>query len=402
MILNLLKNTLVQILGKGITVGISLVTTGILTRGLGVRAYGQMILITSVLVLFDCLADLGTRIIGVREAAKKETEEEKRIIFTNVGILRLILSMISLVLSIVTVLMWSELRQIAVAAILGLAMIVFTSVAGSLEIIWQTKLKMELKVLVEILFPGLFFILLLKYGSEINLVNVFVWYLLARIASLMIGVSLIKEKLNISQIDKKIIFKLLKESWPMGLYLLLFSAYDRAVDSLMISGMVGVVAVAKYGLAYKIYGALLQPAYFLVSSVFPIFSSKSEGKKKIFLVSAGLLFWSALGVVIIIMLTAPAIVSMLAGEGFEDSVLILRILMGALVFSYFGHLFGFSLISRDGQKEMMKLGMVVLFFNLVANLIAIPRLGIVGAAVVTVLTEALGMMLMLYRLNKSR
>jgi PST family polysaccharide transporter len=400
MILNLLKNTLVQILGKGITVGISLVTTGILTRGLGVRAYGQMILITSVLVLFDCLADLGTRIIGVREAAKKETEEEKRIIFTNVGILRLILSMISLVLSIVTVLMWSELRQIAVAAILGLAMIVFTSVAGSLEIIWQTKLKMELKVLVEILFPGLFFILLLKYGSEINLVNVFVWYLLARIASLMIGVSLIKEKLNISQIDKKIIFKLLKESWPMGLYLLLFSAYDRAVDSLMISGMV--VAVAKYGLAYKIYGALLQPAYFLVSSVFPIFSSKSEGKKKIFLVSAGLLFWSALGVVIIIMLTAPAIVSMLAGEGFEDSVLILRILMGALVFSYFGHLFGFSLISRDGQKEMMKLGMVVLFFNLVANLIAIPRLGIVGAAVVTVLTEALGMMLMLYRLNKSR
>jgi O-antigen/teichoic acid export membrane protein len=76
--------------------------------------------------------------------------------------------------------------------------------------------------------------------------------------------------------------------------------------------------------------------------------------------------------------------------------------MGALVFSYFGHLFGFSLISRDGQKEMMKLGMVVLFFNLVANLIAIPRLGIVGAAVVTVLTEALGMMLMLYRLNKSR
>jgi len=295
-------------------------------------------------------------------------------------------------------LMWEELRQIWLVAILGLSMVVFSSIAGSLEIIWQTQLKMERKVLTEILFPGIFLVLLWRFGDQMNLVNVFSWYLLARIASLLVGQTMIKEKLNIKLIDKKIIGKLLRNSWPMGLYLLIFSAYDRAVDSLMISGMVGVIAVAQYGLAYKIYGALLQPAYFLVSSIFPIFSSKNEGKKKIFLFSAALLFWAALGVVIIVLFLAPTIINILAGPRFEESVLVLRILMGALVFSYFGHLFGFSLISRDGQKEMMRLGLVVLVFNLIANLIVIPRFGIVGAATVTVATEALGMLLMLRKL----
>ena len=41
--------------------------------------YGDFILITSMLILFDSLADMGTRIIGVRRhRGKRERKEKER------------------------------------------------------------------------------------------------------------------------------------------------------------------------------------------------------------------------------------------------------------------------------------------------------------------------------------
>jgi len=64
MLKRLMVNTGVQILGKAITVSTTLLTTGILTRKLGIDAYGNFLLITSILVFFDSLADFGTTTIG--------------------------------------------------------------------------------------------------------------------------------------------------------------------------------------------------------------------------------------------------------------------------------------------------------------------------------------------------
>jgi O-antigen/teichoic acid export membrane protein len=79
----------------------------------------------------------------------------------------------------------------------------------------------------------------------------------------------------------------------------------------------------------------------------------------------------------------------------------LRILIWATLFSYVGHLFGFTLISRKGQKSMLYLGIIVLVFNITMNLWLIPRMGIYGAALVTVMTEALGCALMGWSLRRT-
>ena len=74
--------------------------------------------------------------------------------------------------------------------------------------------------------------------------------------------------------------------------------------------------------------------------------------------------------------------------------MILRILIVAAVFSYIGHLVGFTLISQGGQKEMLKVGAVGLIANLVLNVIFIPKYGMIAGAWVTVITEGVdtGMM----------
>jgi O-antigen/teichoic acid export membrane protein len=228
---------------------------------------------------------------------------------------------------------------------------------------------------------------------------VFGTYLIARIVTLAWGWWIGRGTIDFRLIDKKLIKELLKMSWPMGVYLIIFSAYDRAIDAIMIRRFLGAGEVAWYGLAYKIYGVLIQPAYFLVSGIFPILSQKKDNKV-IFRWSALILFLAGLSIMLLVWIFAPLMVYVLAGSQFEASVGVLRILMIALVFAYLGHLVGFTLISKEGQREMLGMGAIILLFNLTGNIIAIPRFGIMGAAMVTVLTEALSLILMSIRLKK--
>lgn len=406
-------------MGKAVMVLVSLITTGILTRRLGIRVYGQYIFISSILIFFDSLADFGTSIMGVREASREEEGGRIRI-WSNVAALRLIMAGLSLALGILFIYSWPDFREIRVEAMLAWLMILFTSLAGSLGVVWQTRIRMEIKVLVEVMFPTIFLLCLWFFGGNLSLRWVFGTYLVARIITLAWGWWLGRGTINFKLIDKKLISKLLKISWPMGIYLLIFSAYDRAVDSLMIQRFFGASEVAWYGLAYKIYAVLIQPAFFLVNGIFPILSKKTNQstpnpsfnpleagrqgdlikKKNIFWISAGILILASVGIIIGVWLFAPIMVYLLAGSEFEASAAVLRILIVALPFAYMGHLVGFTLISKEGQKEMLGLGLFVLVFNLTGNLVAIPRFGVVGAAGITVLTEMLSLGLMSWKLKK--
>ena len=79
---------------------------------------------------------------------------------------------------------------------------------------------------------------------------------------------------------------------------------------------------------------------------------------------------------------------------------VLRILLVALFFAYIEHLVGFALISKGGQKQLLSFGLTALVFNVGANLWAIPRFGIYGAAWTTAITEGIACVLMASQLWK--
>ena len=396
-------NTWVQIVAKGITVLISLVTTGLLTRKLGVSVYGSYTLVISVFLLLDSISDFGTKVMGVKEASGRERSERNEL-FMQVAWTRLLTTLLAFILGIILIFTWSGFSLIKNEALVALTMIWFTSVAGSLEIIFQTEMRMEMKVLMDIIFPLIFLITLLGWGGPINLMWVFCVYLIARILSLSIGWKLLKKVLGSFKfqfLNKKFVWKFLKESWPMGIYMLVFTGYDRAIDSLMIDKFIGIKEVAFYGLAYKIYANMVQPAYFFVNSIFPILSGKSENKKSLFKWSVLIVLGTLIILIPLAYLLAPMAINILAGSGFELSIKVLRILLVALVFSYISHLVGFTLIAKGGQKQILILGLITLVFNFIGNLLMIPRFGIIGAAWVTGFSEALACGMMIWALKKS-
>lgn len=387
-----LINTAVQILGKVGMLAISLITTGVLTRKLGVVNYGNFILISSMFVFLDALADFGTKTIGVREVAKNDQNEVVGHIFN----LRLLMAILAFSIGMGVTWTWKGLEGIRGETTISLLMIFLTSLAGFWEIIFQSKLRMDLKVIMDLCFPLAFLGWLWWWKGSISLGLIFGVYLGAKLFSLLVGAYLVSgvEKIRIKKIDRQKISELWKMTWPMGVFLMMFATYDRAIDSMLIQNYLGAAQVAWYGLAYKVYAALLQPAYFYVNSIFPMMSIKETPKRKLFLWSAGLMAITSITMVIGVYFTAPWMIKILAGSGYEPSVTVLRILITAALFSYMGHLVGFTLISQGGQKEMLKLGAAALITNLVLNVILIPRYGILASAWITVATEALdcGMM----------
>lgn len=412
-------NTLVQIAGKSLTVLFGLATTAILIRGLGIDGYGFYVLIGSSFILLDCLADFGSKIIGVRELAagkfcKAESDlnesgmkKRKLEVWRDVFWLRVAMTGVAFGVGLLFVMFWPGLKQVRAAAIVALLMLWLTMMAGCLEMVWQWKLKMGMKVVTDILFSVLFLGLIWLGMGKINLLNIYGWALVARGLSLVVGGRLLwktwlgKVEFNwrkFFEVKKTKIERLWSECWPMGVYLLVFTSYDRAVDSLMIDRWLGMESVAWYGLAYKIYGVLIQPAYFFTASIFPLMGG--EKSKRMLTRSVEILGLGLLVLIPTVYWLSPWMVEVLAGGGFGASVNILRILLIALVFSYLNHLVGFSLISRGGQKQMLWLGLISLSFNFVANWWTIPRFGIEGAAVVTVVTEGLALVLVSTRLRR--
>lgn len=391
-------NTGWQIGSKVITTGLALMTTGILTRNLGIEGYGGFTLIASLFVLLDSLADFGVKTIGIRELAEGKKSMGK------IVQLKVILTSSSWLIGLTTILAMNSFATVRIEAVLALTMVWLTSMLGIGEIVWQKNLKMERKTVVDIIFPSLFLAGLWIWKDGLNLITVYGVLLGARALSLLWGWRWLKNEKEFLEIDWKVgkIDSLWKEVWPMGIFLLLFAAYDRVVDSLMISHFLGVGQVAIYGLAYKIYGVLIQPAYFFVNSVFPLLSAGNKEKKGIFIKSLLILIAGMILVVGLTQVLAPYMVETLAGNGYQMSAKVLQTLILACIFSYVGHLVGFTLIASGGQKDLLKVGLVGLVFNAIMNYLLIPYYGILAAAWVTVATEAVDMGMMIFFLNRKR
>jgi len=96
---------------------------------------------------------------------------------------------------------------------------------------------------------------------------------------------------------------------------------------------------------------------------------------------------------------AEAGVAVVAGAAFSDAAPMLRILLIAMGCMYVGMIFGFALVALEQQRYLLKLYAVLAVGNVLANAVLIPWLGGIGAALSTVATEAVAMLLAGRRLH---
>jgi len=387
-------NTFYQSISRFLVIIASVLTTAILTRILGVSGYGNYVFLTSFLLVFVGLSDLGITSVAIREASIDKPRSSK--IFGSVFWCRLIVSLLLvfvLNILIVNLPQFSDTRnEVAVGSLVILFLVIRTTV----EAVFRSVLRMDWSASLELIASFLFFFLLLFYyffKIELTLLSLVIFWVLSALISGLFGFLISFRFLSWDfKLDKKLSLKLIREALPLGLYLLIYAVYDKGIDSFMIKTFLNSEAVGYYGLAYKVHGNLILLAAFLANSLFPVLSSLPLGSlelSKLYKKAFSFLLFTAFFIMAAVLLFSPFIVTFLAGNQYFASILVLRILAGATFFSFLNHLTGFFLIAKSKQSVLLKFSLLAFFVNLMLNLLLIPIWGINAAALVTILTEAL-------------
>jgi O-antigen/teichoic acid export membrane protein len=178
----------------------------------------------------------------------------------------------------------------------------------------------------------------------------------------------------------------IRESWPLFVNQLLQGLFFK-VDALLLPILAGAAAGGVYAAAYKVSeGAGIVSSSFTLA-LFPRLSRAgdlSHAYRLALRILLQLAFPLAAGVALL----AEPIVAVVGGpEYLPDSAIALAILICYLPLSYANGLAQYVLIAAGRQRMLTGAFLAALAFNLVANLLLIPRFSYVGAAWVTVASE---------------
>ncbi len=184
---------------------------------------------------------------------------------------------------------------------------------------------------------------------------------------------------------------MLRESYPLMLNNLLATAFWR-IDILIMTPIVGAFGVGLYSAAYKyIDGLNVIPSYFTLA-VFPVMA-RFAGDDPLRLMrthklALRLLTMIAIPLAVLIFFAAEPLILILGGQDYiPGAVTALRILVLSIPIGFMNSVTHYVLIAVDQQRLLTRIFILGVIFNIGANLVLVPRLGVPGAALVTILSE---------------
>ena len=387
------KNTTLILIAQIVTYILGFFITIYTIRYLGVGNFGILSLALSITGIFIIFTDLGLGTLIVREIARDKSVTDKYI--SNILLMKVLLTILTLGLIIltVTILGYSPVVKNVIYIITFSIMIgTFTTF---LSAIFQANEKMLHLSISNILtsvamfvgtFVGIYYKLDLNFFAFIYLISntlIFIYILIVYLRTF---------SLPRLEIDLSFWKPTLKEAWPFGITGLSGMLYTY-IDSIMLSVFQGTEAVGFYSIAYRIMLIMLFIPNAVNLAIFPVMSQfYTHSKDSLKLVHERYFkYMIMLGIPIGagITILADKIILLIFGQGFTQSIIVLQILIWTIVLTFAGASFVQLLVSTNKQLVITKISGICVVFNIIINLILIPKYSYIGASFATLLTEIL-------------
>lgn len=396
-------NVVVNTIAKVLSTVLALVNIGFITRYLGVNGFGDYATVLAFFSFFGAIFDLGLYSISTREISRNNANEEK--IMSNVFTLRILSA--TLVILVAPILIWClpYSKDIEKGILIIALSYVFSSSYTVLNGIFQKNLRMD-KITITEFFGKIvqvaFVAMAVKMSWGFNLIMTSV--LVNAIFSFLVVLFLSKKYIKFSfSFDFEYWKKFLRMSLPVGISAIVSFLYFK-MDTIILSILKGSEAVGIYNMAYKIIENITFFPGMIVGLILPLLSMYIFTDKRNFIKiankTAKVFFLLVVPLVIGTLFLAEEIINIIGGKDFIISADVLRILIVALAFIFFGNLFNSILLSANLQKKLMYILTFCAFFNITLNLMIIPIYSYLGAATVSVLTEFLVVVITAYFANK--
>lgn len=396
-------NTIIQIVGKIITTVISLILVAALTRYLGVSGYGQYTTIFAFTQFFAVIADFGFFWFLVREISKPKANQEK--IVSNVLTFRTLMAVVIFLVAFLLGFVIPQYHDFRYGIGIIAAASFWLTLNGTYVGIFQNRLRMDKAALTDVF--GRLVILglvlwLIKTGANLNHL---LWaYFFGNMINFFLSAYLGRIYVHFRPAFDFTYWKwIFRETLPI-FFVSVLALISFKIDTVMLSLLKSSTDVGIYGPPYKVIEILiLIPAIFM-GNVFPILTayiySKDERLQNAFQKCFDFLILVAVPIVVGVIMTAPRIIRIVAGPEFTSAHTIspiwgipatssfaLQILVAAVGLAYLSHLFNYMIIALGRQTKLIVPNIIFVIFNVGLNLILIPKISYIGAAMVTVLTE---------------
>lgn len=184
--------------------------------------------------------------------------------------------------------------------------------------------------------------------------------------------------------------KLLSDSWPLIFSLMVIAIYMK-IDQIMIKEMLGAKEVGIYSAAVRLSEIWYFLPTIIASSIFPaIIQAKQQDQKHYHMRLQQfytVMVWMAISIALPMTFMSDWIIIKLYGSAYVEAGSVLMIHIWTAVFVFLGVAFGRYLTAENLTKTQFIRTLFGAVVNVISNLILIPKYGIQGAAISTLIAQ---------------
>jgi len=384
-------NTIIQLLGKIVSTILGLISLAMMARYLGQAGFGSYTTIITFVSFFAIIADLGLTLVTVQMISRPGADEIK--VLNNLFGLRLVSIIIFLGLAPLFAIFSPYPVFVKTGILIATLSFLFPALNQVLIGLFQKRLRMDKAVIAEtlgriILVAGIYIAIIYSKG-----LNGILWATVISAGFNFLIAYLLATKFHLVRpaFDFVLWREVIKKSWPLAVTIVLNLLYLKT-DTLVLSLIKSPGEVGLYGAAYRIIDVLTTLPYMFAGIILPIltlswFEEKKDYFASVLQKSFDLMAIFSIPIIAGTLVLARPLIILVAGNDFENSGTILKILIFALVAVFLGCMFAHAVIAIDRQKKMIGSYIFVSVSSVILYLIFIPIFSYYGAAVITIYSE---------------
>ncbi|WP_184544020.1 flippase [Mucilaginibacter sp. FT3.2] len=387
---NIIKNISWLFLDKVCRLGVGLIVSVWVAKYLGPHDFGKWNYSIAVVALVSAFSTLGLDQILVKKLIENKDQEE--ILIGAAFYLRITGAITSILLSLAYITIFSDGEsQLFIITLLTSSTLIFQS----FDVI-DLKLQSILKSKVSVLIKNSAFLICaaLKVLVILNQCNL-IYFVIISVIEIALGAFGLIIQYGVFKVISwrpNVTFakQLLKECWPLILSGIIIMLYMR-IDQVMIGKMLDEKSVGLYSVSVKFSELWYFIPTVFVSSFFPkLIKLKSDetGYRKLCLKIFRILFFISFGIGLTIALLAHDMILILYGNLFIASAFALKISIWTSIFVFWGVAAANMLVIDGLNKHNLYKSVHGVILNIALNFILIPRFGINGAAIATLISQA--------------
>lgn len=353
-----------------------------------------------IVTYFTAIASFGLQTLGTIEIAKSNKNNDLKI--NTIISLRLVLAIIAYILIIICVIFINK-SMIYKLNILAYGLTIFPT-AIYVDWIFNANEEMQFNsrsiIIKNLMYSFLVIVSLVVFKIK-NLYYLPLFMFVSTLLSSLYLLRIIKKHYNIKfkfVINILEYRRLISSAWPF-FFSGIFATINSNIATLMLGFMRSDYEVGIYNSVYKIVNVFIMIAGLLFTPVYPLLI-KYYNKKQMLELSAlinnlrKVIYIISIPLIFAAFILNKEIIFILYGNKYKGANAIFTILIIYVAILFVREIYGYSLTAWNLQKRYMNIVLISSLYNIISNILFIKKFGIQGAAVNTLVSEIINLVLM--------